>query len=148
MLTIFIVLNLTLMAIVFGYAVSASAVAHPAMMASSRDVAVGFFAPFFHKSAHLQLVLSLIVLGLSLVISLMGGGWLWLTGAVVLQLSGPYTIKILMPVNNRIMAEGADVNSDQMGRDLAAWGGLHLPRTVLAGAVFVLFAFLAVAGGA
>lgn len=143
-----IILNLTLMAVVFGYAVAASAVGHPAMMASSRQTAVEYFAPFFHKSAHLQLILSLIVLAVSLVLSLLGAGWLWLVGAVVLQLSGPYTIKVLMPVNNRIMAEGADIHSDQMTRDLGSWGRLHLPRTILAGLVYILFAELAIGGGA
>ncbi len=148
MLNLLIILNLTIMAAVYGYAVAASAVAYPAMMASSRATAVEYFAPFFHKSAHMQLALSLVVLGLSLVISLMGGGWLWLIGAVVLQLSGPYTIKILMPVNNRIMADGADINSDQMTNDLGNWGRLHFPRTVLATLVFVLFAYLSINAGA
>lgn len=147
MLTLLIVINLTLMAVVFGYAVSASAVSHPAMMASSREVAVGFFKPFFHKSAHFQMIVSVIVLVVSLIISIMSGVWLWLIGAVILQLSGPYTIKILMPVNNRIMDENADIHTEQMTADLAGWGKLHMPRTILAGVVFVLFAFLAVGCG-
>lgn len=147
MITFLIILNLTFMAVVFGYAVSASAVSHPAMMASAREVAVGFFDPFFHKSAHFQLVVALLVLAVSLALSLLGAGWLWVIGGAVLQLSGPYTIKILMPLNNRIMNKSADIHSEQMGRDLAAWGGLHMPRTVLAGVVFVLFAYLATQGG-
>ncbi len=130
------------MAMVFGYSVAASAVSYPAMMAVSRATAVEYFAPFFHKSAHLQFVLSLFVLGLSLAISIMGGNWAWFIGAVVLQISGPYTIKILMPVNNRIMAEGADIDSDQMTKDLGSWGRLHLPRTILATTIFILFAWL------
>ena len=148
MLDLLIILNLTVMGAVYGYAVAASAVAYPAMMASSRETAVDYFSPFFHKSAHLQLVLSLIVLGLCVVISLMGGSWLWTIGGVVLQLSGPYTIKVLMPVNNRIMADGADIESEQMTKDLGSWGRLHLPRTVLATIIFVLFAYLAVSGAA
>ncbi|MGB0960248.1 MAG: DUF1772 domain-containing protein [Halocynthiibacter sp.] len=148
MLDLLAISNITIMAVIFGYAVSASAVAHPAMMASSREVAVGFFKPFFHKSAHLQLILSLIVLAIALVQGFLGGGWLWFSGAAILQLSGPYTIKILMPVNNRIMADGADVQSDEMGKDLASWGALHMPRTVLAAIIFILFAGLGVMGGA
>ncbi|MEP3300273.1 MAG: hypothetical protein ABJO27_27945 [Pseudoruegeria sp.] len=91
MLGLLAILNLTVMASVFGYAVSASAVAHPAMMACSREVAVGFFKPFFHKSAHLQMALSLVVLAIALLQGLLGAGWFWFAGAVVLQLSGPYT---------------------------------------------------------
>ena len=147
MLDFLIIVNITIMAAVYGYAVAASAVAYPAMMASSRATAVDYFAPFFHKSAHLQLVLALVVLGLSLVISLMGGGWLWFIGAFVLQLSGPYTIKVLMPVNNRIMAQDADIHSEKMTNDLSSWGRLHFPRTVLATLVFILFAYLAVKEG-
>lgn len=145
MTTILITTNLTLMAVVFGYAVAASVVAYPAMMAVSRSAAVEYFNPFFHKSAHLQLVLSVIVLILSLAISYLSGHWEWLIGAIVLQLSGPYTIKILMPVNNRIMAKNADIDSPQMTADLGKWGMLHLPRTLLAGAVFIVFAWLATA---
>jgi len=78
---------------------------------------------------------------------LLSGNWWWLIGSVILQISGPYTILVLMPVNNRIMAEGADIDTDQMTRDLGSWGRLHLPRTLNAGAIFVLFAYLAVAGG-
>lgn len=144
MTDILIIVDLTLMAMIFGYGFSASAVSYPAMMASSRETAVGYFSPFFHKSAHLQLGLSLAVIPLSLVVSYLAGNWWWLIGSLILQISGPYTIFILMPVNNRIMAEGADINSDQMTKDLSSWGRLHFPRTIIAGAVFILFAYLAV----
>lgn len=147
MLDALIILNLTLMAMIFGYSMSATAVSHPAMMASSREAAVNYFKPFFHKSSHLLLVLSIAVLILSLIVSLLSGHWGWFIGSAVLQLSGPYTIFVLMPVNNRIMADGADIHSDQMASDLSRWGGLHLPRTLMAGAIFILFAYLAVAGG-
>ena len=145
MLTLLIVLNLSFMAAIFGYALACTSVVHPAMLATSRQTSVEFFKPFFHKSKDVQLIFSLVVMGLSFFISFMGGNWAWFIGGVILQLSGPYTIKILMPVNNRIMAEGADINSEQMTKDLGNWGKLHLPRTLLAGVIFILFVFLAVA---
>ncbi len=141
-----IIIDLTLMALIFGYGFSATAVSYPAMMASPRAAAVAYFKPFFHKSNHLQLGLSLAVLAVSFSISYLTGNWWWFGGSVVLQISGPYTIAVLMPVNRRIMAEEADAFSDQMTRDLGVWGKLHLPRTVMAGAIFVLFAYLAVLG--
>ncbi|MCY6383352.1 DUF1772 domain-containing protein [Hoeflea prorocentri] len=147
MLDALVILDLTLMAMVFGYGMSASAVSYPAMMASSRETAVGYFKPFFHKSNHLQLGLSIAVLLVSLAVSYLSRNWWWFTGAVILQVSGPYTIIVLMPVNRRIMAEGADIHSDQMSDDLGRWGRLHLPRTLIAGAIFILFAYLAVVGG-
>lgn len=147
MLDVLVIFDLTLMAMIFGYGMSASAVSYPAMMASSRETAVGYFKPFFHKSAHLQLGLSIVVMVVSLAVSYLSGNWWWFIGSVVLQVSGPYTIFVLMPVNNRIMTEGADIHSDQMTRDLGSWGNLHLPRTLIAGAIFILFAYLAVVGG-
>lgn len=145
MLLILIIINLSLMALIFGYGFSSSVVSYPAMMASKRETAVDYFSPFFHKSAHTQLILSLAVIPVSAVISYISGNWWWLIGSLVLQISGPYTIFILMPVNNRIMKDGADIHSDQMTKDLGSWGRLHFPRAVLAGAIFILFAYLAVA---
>lgn len=144
LLTILALLN---MAAIFGYAFSASAVSYPAMVASDRAVAVGYFKPFFHKSNHLMLGLSLCVWAISLALSLLSGQWLYFVAATFLQISGPYTIFILMPVNNRIMAEGADIHSDQMTQDRGNWGTLHLPRTLIAGTVFLAFAYATVAGG-
>lgn len=142
-LTIIILVN---SAAIFGYAFACTAVAHPAMMNSPVETAVSFFKPFFQKSAHLQLIISLILMALCILMSWLTKQRGWATAGIVLQLSGPYTIKILMPVNNRIMAEGADPHSEQMAKDLKGWGPLHLPRTLLAGSVFIYLAYLAVAG--
>lgn len=144
MLMILMILNLALMAAIFGYGFSATAISYPAMMASKRETAVDYFSPFFHKSAHMQLILSLAVIPVSLAISYFSGNWWWLAGSLILQISGPYTIFVLMPVNNRIMEEGADIHSAQMTKDLGIWGKLHFPRTILAGAIFILFTYLAV----
>lgn len=142
-----IIIDLTLIAMIFGYAVSASLVSYPAMMAGSRETAVGYFKPYFHKSAHLQLGLSIAVLVMSLLVSFLSGNWWWFAGSAILQLSGPYTNYVLMPVNNRIMDEAADIHSEQMTRDLGRWGRLHLPRTLMAGAIFILFAQQAIGAG-
>ncbi|MCV6546380.1 MAG: DUF1772 domain-containing protein [Cohaesibacter sp.] len=138
------ILLLTVTAMIFGYGYSASAVSHPAMLESGPKVAVPYFKPFFHKSNHTQLILSMAVWALSSAISYLTGEWSWLIAGTLLQISGPYTILIIMPVNRRIMAEGADPESPQMIKDLKNWGTIHFPRTLMAGAVFIYFAYLAV----
>ena len=75
MLDFLIVLELLLAAAVFGYAFACTAVVHPAMMAVSRSTAVEYFKPFFHKSAHLQMGLSLAILVVAVPIGLFGGPW-------------------------------------------------------------------------
>lgn len=142
-----IIIDLTLMAMIFGYAVSASLVSYPAMMAATRETAVGYFKPYFHKSAHLQLGLSIAVLVFSLALSFLSDNWWWFAGSAILQLSGPYTIYVLMPVNYRIMGEAANIHGEQMTQDLGRWGRYHLPRTLMAGAIFILFAHQAIGAG-
>ncbi|PHR57682.1 MAG: hypothetical protein COA43_11745 [Robiginitomaculum sp.] len=139
LLTILIIFNIFIMACVFGIAVCSSLIVHPSLLAVPRQSAVDMFRPFFHKSAHYQLILSLVVLGGSLLISIVSQNWWWFGGAVFLQTSGPYTLKILMPTNNRIMAEGADVNSEAMTHDLIAWGRLHAPRTIISAITLLWF---------
>lgn len=136
--------TLTVSAMIFGYGYSASAVAHPAMLDSKRETAVDFFTPFFNKSNHTQLALSMIVWALAGVLSYLSKDWRWFIAATALQLSGPYTIAVIMPVNRRIMAQDADPFSEQMEKDLKNWGPIHFPRTLMAGAVFIFMAYLAV----
>lgn len=136
--------SLTLGALIFGYGFSASAVSHPAMMASRAETAVDYFKPFFHKSADTQLILSLILWAFTAAISFLSKDWRWFAAGTFLQISGPYTIFVLMPVNRRIMAEGADPHSEQMTKDLKSWGPIHFPRTVIAGLVFIYLAYLGV----
>ena len=135
---------LTLSAMIFGYGFSASAVSHPAMLASKVETAVDYFKPFFHKSADTQLFLSLILWAITAGISYLAKDWRWVAAGTVLQISGPYTVFVIMPVNRRIMADGADPYSDQMAKDLKAWGAVHFPRTIIAGLVFIYLAYLSV----
>lgn len=114
------------------------------MLAVKPETAVDYFSTFFRKSADTQLILSFGLWGISLALSILTQDWWWFTGGTLLQLSGPYTIFIIMPVNRRIMKDGADPNSEQMLNDLKQWGRIHFPRTVIAGAIFILFAYLAV----
>lgn len=137
---------LSISALIFGYGFSASAVAHPAMLDAKIETAVDFFKPFFRRSNHTQLALSMLVWALAGGLSYLTGDWRWFITATVLQVSGPYTIFFIMPTNRRIMADGADPHSAQMTADLTKWGSLHFPRTLIAGGVFVFFAYLAVIG--
>lgn len=144
LITMLIIVNIFVMGCVLGIAVCSSVIVHPALLLVSRASAVDIFTPFFNKSAHVQLTLSLIVLVISLIVSILTKNWWWLGGAVFLQLSGPYTLKILMPTNQRIMAKEADVQSDEMTRDLVSWGKLHAPRTMIAAITMIWFLALIV----
>lgn len=90
------------------------------------------------------MVLSIIVTLLALAYSLLTGNWWWFGIAMIMHLNGPYTIFFMMPLNNRLMAENVDPMSTQTATDIQKWGGLHLVRTILNGAIFIAFIVLAV----
>lgn len=61
-----------------------------------------------------------------------------------MHLNGPYTLKFMMPTNNRLMADNLDPNSEQTISDLKNWGKLHAVRTIWNGLVFSGFLLLAI----
>ena len=68
--------------------------------------------------------------------------WLWLIGSGAMVFIVPFTIFVLMPLNNRLLAAtDTDPNLTEM---LKQWAPMQLVRTTLAVATFVLFLALAV----
>lgn len=68
---------------------------------------------------------------------------MWLAGAVVLVANWPYTLLVILPVNNQLNA----IESDRAGPESRAlierWGRLHARRTMLGAIACVLFAWAA-----
>jgi hypothetical protein len=64
---------------------------------------------------------------------------LWLAGAAVIVANWPYTLFVMMPVNNKLMAVDP-VKSGPASRTLVQkWGGLHAVRTGLGFAATLIF---------
>ena len=87
---------------------------------------------------------SIIVTIIALVISYLTGNWWWLGVALLMHLNGPYTLKFMMPTNNRLMEDNIDPNSEQTIFDLKNWGKLHAVRTIWNGLIFIGFLILAI----
>jgi len=59
------------------------------------------------------------------------GHWQWLAGALLMVANWPYTLLVIMPTNNQIMALDP-ASPGATGRPLIeTWGGLHAVRTAL-----------------
>ncbi len=139
MYEIFIIITILGMGAIFGIALAATVVVHPLLLSVKSTTAIEVFKPFFEKTHKSMLILSIVVSLTALGASLISGEWSWFIISLIMHLNGPYTIFAMMPLNNRLMAEGVDPDSEQTQSDLVKWGGLHGVRTVLNGFVFGLF---------
>ena len=57
------------------------------------------------------------------------GNWLWLAGATVLVVNWPYTLVIIMPVNNRLKSLEAAHDGALARPLLETWAKLHAGRS-------------------
>ncbi|MGD9886148.1 MAG: DUF1772 domain-containing protein [Reyranella sp.] len=68
---------------------------------------------------------------------------MWLAGAVVLVANWPYTLLIILPVNNRLNAIEPDRAGPESRALIERWGRLHARRTMLGMVASVLFTLAA-----
>jgi hypothetical protein len=62
---------------------------------------------------------------------LLGGGILWLIGAVLIGLVVAFTFIAVMPTNHQLLAPGRDLSSAETRSLLEKWGRLHAVRSLL-----------------
>lgn len=142
MTDILIVLLILIMGTQFGVAFASSAIVHPILKEVKRPTAIEVFKPFFHKTHKTMITMSIIVTVLAIAISFLTTNWWWFGISLLMHLNGPYTLKFMMPTNNRLMAENLDPDSEQTKTDLLKWGDLHLVRTLWNGLIFTAFVIL------
>jgi hypothetical protein len=74
------------------------------------------------------------------VIAFMDSGiWLWLIGSLLLLANWPYTIMVMMTLNNRLMAIDSAHADEEVRAAIAEWGRLHSVRTGLGAAATAAF---------
>jgi hypothetical protein len=65
--------------------------------------------------------------------------WAWLLGAFLIVANWPYTLLIMMPTNNKLMATDPTQSGPQSRGLLEKWGGMHALRTALGFASSAVF---------
>ena len=122
-----------------GAAIYVSAVEHPARMTLGGTSPLVQWKPAYMRGAAMQASLAIIGFLLGLLAWWQSGNWLWLAGALVLVANWPYTLVIIMPVNNRLKdIDPAD--TDAPARELLeTWAKLHAGRSALGVAATLLF---------
>jgi uncharacterized membrane protein len=118
---------------------------HPARMGLETSAAALQWAPSYKRATWLQAPLALVSFGCGVGAWLLGAGLYWLIAALLVGSVVPVTFVLIMPTNNRLLAPGRDLGSDETRRLLIRWGKLHAVRTILSlcGCAIYLWALLA-----
>jgi hypothetical protein len=67
------------------------------------------------------------------------GRWLFLIGALLMLANWPWTMLVMLPDNNRLMATDLDAAGSETRALLLKWGRLHAVRTIMGGLAAVAF---------
>jgi uncharacterized membrane protein len=114
-----------------GAALYVNVAEHPARMSLETRMAALQWAPSYQKATWLQAPLALVSFVSGIAAWLSGAGLPWLVGAVLIGAVVPFTFIAIMPTNNKLLAPGRDLGSEQTRALLVRWGHLHAVRTVL-----------------
>ena len=114
-----------------GAAIYINLVEHPARMGCDTKTAATVWAPSYKKATVMQAPLAVLSFLAGVGAWLLGGGFLWLIGALLIGLVVPFTFIAIMPTNNQLLTPGRDLSSAETRSLLEKWGRLHAVRSVL-----------------
>ena len=132
-------LALTVAAIFFGAAFYVNFAEQPARLALDDRSLLIEWKPAYKRGLIMQAPLAIIGFALGILAWWQTGIVLWLAGALVLVANWPYTIFVIMPTNNTLMATdpaGAGPDSRPLVRK---WAVLHAVRTAFGLAATLIF---------
>ena len=113
---------------------------HPARMALDDGALLAQWQPSYKRGFTLQASLAVLGCALGLWTCYLTGDWRWALGALVLVSNWPFTLAMIMPVNNRLMAMLPAAPEADMRALMIRWGNLHAVRTglgIIATALFI-----------
>jgi uncharacterized membrane protein len=132
-------LALTVAAIFFGAAFYVNFAEQPARLALDDRSLLIEWKPAYKRGFIMQASLALIGFVLGILAWWQTGIVLWLVGALVLVANWPYTVFVIMPTNNTLMATDP-ARADPDSRALVQkWSALHAVRTALGLAATLIF---------
>jgi hypothetical protein len=114
-----------------GAAVYITFVEHPARLESGTELALREFAPSYRRASWMQASLAAVGFLASLVASFLGRPLPVLAGGVILGSVIPFTLLVMLPTNQRLLAGGLNGGSPEARALLDRWGRLHAIRSVL-----------------
>jgi len=132
-------LALLVAALFTGAAVYVNAAEQPARLTLDDRAMLAEWKPAYKRGFAMQAPLALIGFVLGVIAAYVRSDWRWLFGAAVLLANWPFTLIVIMPVNNRLMAmDLADAGTESRVL-IKQWGKLHSVRSSFGAAATALF---------
>lgn len=119
-------------------------VEHPARLECGAALAMKHFGPSSRRAAVMQAGLAMMSLVAGAAAWFQGSGVGWLGGGLLLGALVPFTLIVIMPVTRRLLDSRLDPASPEAAQLLSRWGQLHVVRTVVGVAAFMVFVTLSV----
>jgi uncharacterized membrane protein len=126
-----------------GAALYINLVEHPARMQCGTELAATVFPDSYKRAAVMQVALALMATISAVVCWSIEGSILWLIGAALIVAVIPFTLIVILPVNQQLLAPDLDRKSPNTRKLLVRWGQLHTFRT--AASLCATFLFLVAA---
>ncbi|WP_353645875.1 DUF1772 domain-containing protein [Mesorhizobium sp. WSM2239] len=132
-------LALIVAAVFAGAAVYINIAEHPARRGLDDRSMLIQWKPGYKRGFAMQASLAVAGFLLGLLAWWQAGGWLWLAGALVLIANWPFTLLVMMPVNNKLMSMDPTAAGPDSRELLEKWARLHAVRTALGFAATLVF---------
>ena len=114
-----------------GAAIYVNVVEQPARLKLDERALLTQWKPAYKHGFAMQAPLALIGFLLGALAAWQTGDWWWLVGGLVLLTNWPFTLLVIMPTNNRLMAMEPETATPEARSLIIAWGWLHAVRSAL-----------------
>ena len=125
------VLALITAALFSGAAIYINVAEQPARLGLDDRALLAQWKPSYARGFAMQATLAVVGFLLGVGAWWANGDMMWLAGAVVLLANSPYTLLVIMPVNQKLNAIELDHAGPDSHNLIVRWGGLHARRTML-----------------
>ena len=122
-----------------GAALYINVVEQPARLGLDHRSLLTEWKPAYKRGAVMQASLAILSFMAGAAAWWLGGGFLWLVGAVLIGLVVPFTLVVVKPTNKQLLDPARDPASAETRRLLEQWGKLHAVRSGLSLAATLLY---------
>jgi hypothetical protein len=132
-------LSLSVAAIFLGAALYVNVAEHPARLSLDDRAALAEWKPAYRRGAAMQAPLAMVGFVFGLVAWWLTAHAGFLIGALAMIAPWPWTLLVIRPVNDELLATEADKAGPSSRALLVRWGGLHAVRTALSAIAAIAF---------
>lgn len=118
-------------------------VEHPARMKLPIGAALTQWKPAYKAGFAMQATLAVLGGAAALGAAWLNGDVRWMIGGVLLIVNWPYTLIVILPLNNKLMTIAPESAGDETRAMLDRWNALHAGRTALGALAAVVLSWAA-----